>query len=104
MMMTTSDHDGEALNAIRMANAELKAHKVNWEEVLSGKHKPSNNDDEMADEMVMEMFKRAFANTNPQKGFYQFLLNIEAWYKEKGFLTSAQFTVLRRAAAGQRRA
>lgn len=33
MMMTTSPHDGEALNAIRMANAMLNKHKLNWQDV-----------------------------------------------------------------------
>src|SRR2546425_67329 len=35
MAMTTSDNDGEALNALRMANKLLSADKVTWEEVLT---------------------------------------------------------------------
>ena len=34
MMMTTSSHDGECLNAIRMANARLAEENMNWEEIL----------------------------------------------------------------------
>jgi hypothetical protein len=33
MMMTTSSHDGEALNAIRMANQMLSKHKLSWQDV-----------------------------------------------------------------------
>lgn len=35
MMMTTSENDGEALNALRMANAQLAAANINWEEFLT---------------------------------------------------------------------
>lgn len=35
MMMTTSPHDGEALTAIRKANAMLAEANVNWAEFLS---------------------------------------------------------------------
>lgn len=40
LMLSTSDADGEALNAIRMANAMLKSAKVNWREFLAGKGGP----------------------------------------------------------------
>ena len=36
MMMTTSDHDREALTALRKANALLKAEGKNWEELITG--------------------------------------------------------------------
>jgi len=36
MMMTTSTHDGEALNALRAANRILARHKLSWREVLEG--------------------------------------------------------------------
>lgn len=32
--MTGSAHDGEALNAIRMANALLRKHRTSWAEIL----------------------------------------------------------------------
>lgn len=34
LAMTTSDNDGEALNALRMANKLLAAEQLTWEEVL----------------------------------------------------------------------
>jgi hypothetical protein len=34
MRMTESVHDGEALTALRMANALLKAANVNWSDIL----------------------------------------------------------------------
>lgn len=34
MKMTTSPHDGEALTAIRMANAMLSKHKLSWDDAI----------------------------------------------------------------------
>lgn len=34
MVMTTSDHDGEALAAVRRANGILAKHKLRWPDVL----------------------------------------------------------------------
>ena len=39
MGMTTSSHDGEALNAMRMANAQLKKWNWTWREILTAKIK-----------------------------------------------------------------
>jgi hypothetical protein len=36
MRMTESSHDGEALNALRLANAMLKADGKNWSDILAG--------------------------------------------------------------------
>lgn len=38
-MLTTSDADGECLNAIRMANKELKKFNLNWEQVFLNRAK-----------------------------------------------------------------
>src|SRR5258706_13648282 len=37
LKMTTSPNDGEALNAIRMANQQLSKFGGDWEELLSGR-------------------------------------------------------------------
>lgn len=37
MMLTTSDQDGEALSALRMANKMLRASGKNWEAFIAGK-------------------------------------------------------------------
>jgi len=42
MMMTESSNDGEVLNAIRMANAMLKANKLDWEKAIAGTSKVSD--------------------------------------------------------------
>ena len=34
LMLTTSDFDGEALSAIRMANSILKKEKLNWADII----------------------------------------------------------------------
>lgn len=36
VMLMTSDQDGEALSALRMATAELNRRGVTWEDVLQG--------------------------------------------------------------------
>lgn len=38
--LTQSDSDGEALNALRMANSKLKAAGLTWQDVLSPNQKP----------------------------------------------------------------
>lgn len=42
LQLTTSTYNGEALNAIRKANEEIKKEKVTWDDVLSNKR--SDND------------------------------------------------------------
>lgn len=38
--LTQSDSDGEALNALRMANSKLKAADLTWQDILSPNFKP----------------------------------------------------------------
>lgn len=41
MKMTTSSHDGEALNALRMANAMLSRHKLDWSDITKAINVPT---------------------------------------------------------------
>ncbi len=42
MAMTQSANDGEALNAIRMANEMLKVNKLDWDKAIAGTSSQSN--------------------------------------------------------------
>lgn len=50
MMLTTSPHDGEALTAIRKANALLAAADVNWAEFLTAVETTKKSADRAADQ------------------------------------------------------
>ena len=120
MMMTTSPHDGEALTAIRKANAILASANVNWEEFLKALTGPSSkpssskvadddDDDEFEDvgrrsgkhddeREINRLFARAFSNTPKNSGFRNFLDSVYEWWEEKGFLTEKQYQAIKRAA------
>lgn len=113
MMMTTSQHDGECLNALRMANAELMKLNRNWEEVIRGmvtvqaaqpgpkQHETRHDRGTQGpdpESQIARMFEAAFAKTTPGSSFYGFLESIHDWWKEKGFLTDAQYDALKRSA------
>ena len=123
MMMTTSDSDGEALTAIRKANAILKEQQVNWQEVLMGikpdqsfrvppsKRRPEPDDYERAanssrgfaghktrydDAVEIEkMFETALHETRG-RGVHGFVESIHEWWQDKGFLTEAQYLALKK--------
>ncbi len=48
MMLSTSDADGESLNAIRMANRMIKSVNLNWESILTKSSFSNNNDSTLA--------------------------------------------------------
>lgn len=122
MGMTTSSHDGEALVAIRKANAMLVNDNLNWEEFFTklaqvdnsyrvppsqrkGASQPgaanpyqaasSSNHFTDADE-INAMFDNAFAGA--KGSFAKFLDSIHDWWEEKGFLTAKQYEALKKAA------
>ena len=116
MMMTTSPHDGEALTAIRKANAILASANVNWEEFLKAltSSSPQSSSSKVADDEfedvgrrsgkhddekeINRLFARAFSNTPKNSGFRNFLDSVYEWWEEKGFLTEKQYQAIKRAA------
>jgi hypothetical protein len=126
--MTTSPNDGEALTAIRKANALLAEANVNWEEFLNAVEttkqavqQSSNNyktppsrrqrapwDDDFDDVSVGDkftdaavintMFERAYRRTPPNSSFKEFLDSIHAWFEIHGSLTEKQYLALKRSA------
>lgn len=112
MMMTTSSHDGEVLNAIRMANAMLGEMNNNWEELLRGKvrmeaestgrtesrdYQPSGKiyNDEME---INKMFEEAYRRVSRHSSFMRYVDSVHEWWEERGFLTEKQYEAIKKAA------
>jgi len=120
MSMTTSSHDGEALVAIRKANAILAEANVNWEEFLAAldqskssymtppskrpqaKRDPTEFHDVDAkhhDSTTIDiMFEKAFDRTPSGSSFYEFLQSVHDYYVQRGYHTDKQYQAIRRAA------
>jgi len=122
--MTGSKHDGEALVAIRKANALLAENNLNWEQVLSsitqtvsrssyatppskrrnaapswGDVNAAARDDQHHDsDEVDKLFEAAYDNTTPKSSFYEFLESVHTFWTERGYLTTAQYQAIKRAA------
>lgn len=105
MMLTTSDKDGEALVAMRKANAMLARDNLNWEEFLQSKAplpswrvtRPRDDLHPHAD--VGKLFDILFANVSPHDGFRSFVEDVYRSYRRKGYVTDKQYAALHRAAA-----
>jgi hypothetical protein len=127
MMMTTSSHDGECLNAIRMVNAKLAEANTNWEELLNGlapqpqarqrpepppyESQPFDEDEAQYDwnrtpppgsysdrQEIELLFSFAFGNTSQYSSFYHFLTSVNQFWRRTGFLTKKQYESLKKAA------
>lgn len=117
MALTTSDNDGEALNALRMANKMLMAERLTWEEILgetrqqisiSIHRQPMNGSYEapedwtpphLKDKATLDhIFRTIYAKLGPsESGFKEFIDSVHKWYRARGFVTQAQYHALRRA-------
>lgn len=112
LLMTTSPHDGECLNAIRMANAMLAGMNANWDELIRGlipsvpeaktysppqqpsSPPPSSDNKHYADE-VDEVFDLLYAGTHSDS-YMRFIDSVFSFYHKTGFLTDNQFKALKR--------
>jgi hypothetical protein len=107
MMLTTSEHDNEALTALRMANAMLAAANVNWEEFLTAVEttkqqaassfsnvEPVRYDDP---DDIDPMFDAALRNVKTG-GYREFIESVHEWWETNGFLTEKQYRAIRKAA------
>lgn len=61
LRMTTSMSDGEALNAIRMANAMLVEHRLGWPDLL--KREVVREDENLAEAAMISEFKKLLGGT-----------------------------------------
>ncbi len=118
MMMTTSNSDGEALTAIRRANKILADAKTSWAELLDAvqadqsyrvppsKRRPrpepewanvgdptKYTDSEEIDSLFNQVFDKPLS-----EGFESFVTSVHIWWQQKGFLTEAQYSAIKRAA------
>jgi len=111
MMLTTSIYDGEALTALRKANAMLAGENVNWKEMFERKLKPgaakpkpeppprkpppsAGTIDDPA--WIDHMFDVLFEKVRPPSGFRVFVEDVHEWWEERGFLTQAQYDAIKK--------
>jgi len=122
MMMTGSSHDGEALVAIRKANAILAEANVNWEEFLAAldqshdrsymtppskrkeaKRDPTEFSDVGGNEKhdneaeIDALFERVYDRVHSGSSFYEFVQSVHDFWIQKGYLTEKQYQAIRRA-------
>ena len=122
--MTGSKHDGEALVAIRKANAILIENNLSWEDLLTSSSQPSRSsyatppskrksqstaswgdvnaaarDDQHNDsDEIDKLFEAAYDNMTPRSSFYEFIESVHTFWTERGYLTTAQYQAIKRAA------
>jgi hypothetical protein len=110
LRMTESSHDGEVLNAARMANALLNKHNVNWDEALRGqvpmvdadpfatipdpKPKGIHYDNKTEIDAYFEQL-----NQRDLGSFRDYVVSVHEWWTQKGFLTQKQYDVIKKSAA-----
>jgi len=111
MMMTTSQHDNEALSALRLANAELTKIDVNWDQVIRGRVQinvaapiptapaPNTNPAHHREPHIDEWFDVVLFAGNASPSFTEFLNDMHQWWKEKKFLTEKQYRALENSVA-----
>jgi hypothetical protein len=129
MGMTTSAHDGEALNAMRMANRLLESAGKTWAEVLGAAPGPRVDNtfrqppsarkpgasygqtvrreryrgdvDGRNTEDVEEMINVVGARKHDM-GTVMFMSSLNAFWEKNGYVTNAQYAALRRLYEGRR--
>jgi hypothetical protein len=127
MMLTTSEHDHEALVAIRKANAMLAQANVNWEEFLTAveatrsqaappkpQTKSPSRSEDFSDvgmtgdrytdaDTINRLFEACFSNTPRSSSFREFLDSVHTFWEINGYLSKAQYEAIQRSAQRQRR-
>jgi hypothetical protein len=94
MMMTTSSHEGEALNALRMANKILLKEKKNWADILQ-KTSPAKRyyptyQPPTKNKRIAEMFELLKKEKRMTQSTRQFIDDIELKFRLYGELTPKQ--------------
>lgn len=102
MLMTTSSHDGECLNAIRMANVMLAKDNLSWREFVEGTvpigtNYRSKNFKRYSGPEIDEWFDLLLQTTRLRSSFYSFLKSVHTDYEEKGWLTEKQYEAIQKA-------
>lgn len=114
--MTTSEHDGEALNAMRMANALVQAAGKTWAEVLATQNtinislqraQPTANPyagtatdwspPHLTDKVIIDtMFRAIYAQPRSHSDFWNWVDDVHAYWTKHQRVTNAQYQGLRR--------
>ena len=93
LLYTTSGFDGEALAAIRRANAMLQSAGKGWENVLQqSKTAPTQ---QTRGSTIEEMLVLCRRDVKKESG-RQFIKSLTEFYHERGYLTAKQQTALRK--------
>lgn len=106
MKMTTSPSEGEALNAIRMANSLLAEANLDWDDFLRGKAKIiegktsgqntySGKKYTNASE-IESMLNAVLSSIKSGTSFYGFIESLRDWWEGNQFLTEKQYNALRK--------
>jgi hypothetical protein len=102
LALTTSDADGEALSAIRMANAILTRTKVHWFDVMDAaervteEQQPAPPRKSRVAEEIDEAFDLVLATS--QGAFREFILDLLEQWQDAGSLSPKQRAALLKAA------
>jgi len=102
LMLTTSDSDGEALNAVRAANVILKKAKKNWEEVFKDqKESPKEKTHQSwydrvrpLDPEIIHMLEYCLERLSGSG--YQFIKSLNTQYRLRRSLSTKQLEALRK--------
>lgn len=107
LALTTSDNDGEALSAIRRANAAIKAEGLQWSDLITAAVTtgmtvaPAAGEDwvppHLKDASVIElMFRTVFAQPrSSNEEFWKFMESIHGRWTKHGALSQGQYQALR---------
>lgn len=101
MGMTFSEHDPEAITALRKANAILKKHSLNWDDVLGRTVTAAQQqngyagpvEEETEELPIKEQIQRAFdelRGTIQSESFKHFIESIERQFIASGYLSKNQ--------------
>ena len=114
LAMTTSDHDGEALSAMRKANEIIKGEGLTWALLLeqvgrtvtvtvsrqppSQYYEPSDAwvPPHLHDKNTLDLiFRTIMAKVTPGTEAREFIDSVYSWYQKHGSVTPKQYAALR---------
>ncbi|MBX2989124.1 MAG: hypothetical protein KF802_14635 [Bdellovibrionaceae bacterium] len=87
--LTASNSDGEALNAIRLANSILRKANRTWSDLISGG--VARQDSGPSIQEMLEFLQ----NCDLHSGTRRFIDSLEDFHSKNGFLTDRQMTKLK---------
>lgn len=116
LALTTSDNDGEALNAVRLANKLVKNANETWDSVLAQQAvvsvrvfdmtpaktaaPPWDDDTRLTNAAVInQMFEKVYSVPRDGSDFWNWLDDIRRKWDANGRLTAGQYDGLRRSYA-----